>query len=410
MNAVGIDVSKGKSMIAVMRPFGEIVASPFEVTHTVSDLSKLARMLKNLNGETKVIMECTGNYHLPVACTLHAAGLFVSAVNPQLTHEFGNNTIRKRRSDKADAVKIANYGLSCWLELPKYVPEEEIRQSLKAFSRQYNKYNKVKTMLVNNLTSLLDQTFPGLKDLFASPSRESDGHEKWLDFAARFWHCECVSAISAKAFTEAYRKWCKRSGYYCVSAAQIHAASRQCTAVMPKSETTKSLITLAVAQVNAVVESLAQTAREMKRLAILLPEYPVVLEFRGVGEILGPQLIAEIGDVRRFAKKSSLVCFAGLEPTDNSSGTFQGDEKISKKGSPHLRKTLFQVMGCLIQHSPVNDPVYQLLDRKRAENKHYYSYMNAGAAKFLRIYYARVNEYLNGHYLIHEASDIGCTP
>ena len=67
MNAVGIDVSKGKSMVAVMRPFGEVVASPFEVTHTDSELSKLAEMLKSLNGETKVVMECTGyNFYILV--------------------------------------------------------------------------------------------------------------------------------------------------------------------------------------------------------------------------------------------------------------------------------------------------------------------------------------------------------
>ena len=63
MNCVGIDVSKGKSMIAVMRPFGEVVVSPFEVRHTASELSELARLLKNLDGETRVVMESTGNYH-----------------------------------------------------------------------------------------------------------------------------------------------------------------------------------------------------------------------------------------------------------------------------------------------------------------------------------------------------------
>ena len=52
-------------------------------------------------------------------------------------------------------------------------------------------------------------------------------------------------------------------------------------------------------------------------------------------------------------------------------------------------------MDCLIKKSPVDDPVYQFLDRKRAEKKHYYSYMNAGAAKFLRIYYARVKQFLD---------------
>ncbi len=192
MNAVGIDVSKGKSMICIMRPFGEIVASPFEVEHTVSGLDELVQSLKSLNGETRVIMECTGSYHLPVAHILHSAGFFVSALNPQLIHDFGNNTIRKRKTDKADAVKIANYGLTHWLELRRYIPSEDVRQSLKVFSRQYGKYNKIKGMLTNNITSLLDQTFPGLNELFTSHARESDGHEKWLDFAARFWHCECV--------------------------------------------------------------------------------------------------------------------------------------------------------------------------------------------------------------------------
>jgi len=396
MNAVGIDVSKGHSTVCVMRPFGEIVASPFEVTHTVSELNELAKSLKSLNGETKVILECTGSYHLPIARVLHETGLFISAVNAQLIYGFANNTIRKRKNDKADAVKIAHYGLANWLDLPEYAPEEEIRQSLKSFSRQYNKYNKIKTMLKNNLISLLDQSFPGVKDLFTSPARERDGHEKWLDFTAQFWHCECVSSLSSKAFTERYRKWCKRSGYHFVGANEIHTFACACAAVMPKIDSTKVLITNAVAQINAIAESLADIAREMKRLAGMLPEYPIVFAMRGVGEVLGPQLIAEIGDVRRFPQKSSLVCFTGLEPTDNQSGNFQGDEKISKKGSPHLRKALFQVMDCLLKHSPIDDPVYQFLDRKRAEKKHYFCYMNAGAAKFLRIYYARVKEYLTG--------------
>jgi transposase len=175
---------------------------------------------------------------------------------------------------------------------------------------------------------------------------------------------------------------------------EIHALSRQCAAVMPKNEATKSLITLAVAQVNAIAESLAAVSREMKRLAELLPEHSVVTGFRGVGKILGPQIMAEVGNVRRFPQKSSLVCFAGLEPTDNQSGKFDGDKKISKRGSPHLRKALFQVMG-LLKQAPADDTVYQLLDRKRAENKHYYSYMAAGSAKFLRIYYARVKAFLD---------------
>ena len=125
MNSVGIDISKGRSTIAVMRPFGEVVISPFEVRHTVSELSELARQLKSLGGETRVVMEATGNYHTPVANLLHDAGLYVSVVNAKLVHGYGNNDLRRVKTDRKDAVKLANYGLDRWLTLPRYVPEED---------------------------------------------------------------------------------------------------------------------------------------------------------------------------------------------------------------------------------------------------------------------------------------------
>jgi len=213
MNAVGIDVSKGKSMVAILRPFGEVVASPFEVSHTAVELNKLAEMLSSLDGETKIVMECTGAYHLPIAYALYEQDLFVSTVNPIITHKYDNNSIRKSRNDKSDAIKIANYTLTNWLELPQYVPEEDVRHMLKAYSRQYNKYKKVLTMLKNNLISLLDSAFPCANELFSSPPRKSDGHEKWVDFVLTFWHCKCISKQSQKAFVERYKKWCKRVGY-----------------------------------------------------------------------------------------------------------------------------------------------------------------------------------------------------
>lgn len=72
MNAVGIDVSKGKSTIAVMRPFGEATVSPYDVGHIKSELKELARLLKNLPGETCVLVEYTGRYYEPIARYLHA--------------------------------------------------------------------------------------------------------------------------------------------------------------------------------------------------------------------------------------------------------------------------------------------------------------------------------------------------
>ena len=156
MNAVGIDVSKGKSMIAVMRPFGEVVAVPYEVNHTEAELKQLADYLKSLDGETRIVMEYTGKYFKPIADYLHNAGLFVSVVNAILVHDYGTNSIRRVKTDKKDALKLASYALDRWVNLVEYIPEANIRKMLKACNRQYNQYNKLKVMMKNNLISLLD--------------------------------------------------------------------------------------------------------------------------------------------------------------------------------------------------------------------------------------------------------------
>ena len=104
--------------------------------------------------------------------------------------------------------------------------------------------------------------------------------------------------------------------------------------------------------------------------------------------------MAEIGDVRRFQRKQSLVAFAGIDPMPNQSGEKNvRSNKSSKRGSPYLRKTLFNIMGIYLKCSPQDKPVYQFLDRKRAEGKPYYVYMTAAGNKFLRRYYGKVLNY-----------------
>lgn len=397
MNAVGIDVSKGKCMVAVMRPFGEVVISPFEVRHSSSELSKLAKLLKSLNGESRVVLESTGNYHAPVAKMLHDAGLYVSVVNAMLVHDYGNNSLRRAKTDKKDAVKLANYGLDHWLSLPRYVPEEDTRLLLKNCYRQYQQYAKVQTMLKNNLISLLDMIFPAVNRLFSSSAR-ADGSEKWVDFIDAFWHVQCVAGLSANAFSAKYLKWCRKHGYNFSEekALEIHRTAREHVAVMPKNDTTKLLVKQAVAQLRTVSSAKAALQNEMDALAASLPEYPVVMDMFGVGPKLGSQLMAEIGDVRRFHSKKALVAYAGIDAPPYQSGQLNVHSRsISKRGSPALRRTLFLVMSVYLQCSPADEPVYQYMAMKRAEGKPYLVYMMASANKFLRRYYATVKAYLN---------------
>lgn len=165
--------------------------------------------------------------------------------------------------------------------------------------------------------------------------------------------------------------------------------------MLPKDAMTKLLIRQATDAINAVSATLERLKAEILKLASQLPEFPVVMAMHGVGDTLGPQLIAEIGDVTRFTHRSAITSFAGVDPGANQSGTHKAKSvRTSKSGSPELCKVLFLVMDCLIQTKPQDDPVYQFMDRKRAEGKPYLVYMTTGANKFLRIYYGRVKEYL----------------
>jgi len=397
MNAVGIDVSKGRSTIAVVKPFGETVAKPFEVRHTKSGMNDLVNYLNTLDGECRVVLEHTGRYYEPMVRWLSGAGLFVSAVNPKLIKNFDNNSLRRVKTDKADAKKIARYALDKWPELRQYTAMDNIRTQLKTMNRQMNFYQKQQTAYKNNLIALMDETYPGANKFFTSPKRP-DGSEKWVDFIEKFWHVDCVCNISLKSFTEKYQKWCKKHGYIFQpnKPVEIYNASKELIPILAKDDMTKLFVQQAVTQLNAISKAVEELRQQMDSLASQLPEYPVVMSMFGVGTTLGPQLIAEIGDVHKFTKRSQLTAFAGVDPGVNESGDYaQKSVHTTKHGSPYLRKTLFLIMNVLIKNQPEDDPVYRFMAKKRDEGKPYYVYMTAGANKFLRIYFGKVKEYLS---------------
>lgn len=396
MNAVGIDVSKGKSMVSILRPGGEIVSMPFEVKHTSGDIHSLINQIRSIDGESKIVMEHTGRYYEVLAHQLSEANLFVSAINPKLIKDYDNDSLRKVKTDKADAVKIARYALDKWQNLKQYTVMDELRNQLKTMNRQFGFYMKLKVAMKNNLIGLLDQTYPGVNTYFDSPIK-SDGRQKWVDFADTYWHVDCVRKMSQGAFIEHYKKWCSRKKYNFnqSKAESLYKKAEELVPVLPKDDNTKFIIKLAIDQLNSISATIEELRSRMNETASKLPEYPVVMSMTGVGPSLGPQLMAEIGDVSRFSHKGALVAFAGIDPGVNESGTHsQKSVHTTKRGAPELRKTLYQVMAVLIKTMPEGDPVYQFIDKKRSQGKEYYVYMTAGANKFLRVYYGKVTEYL----------------
>ena len=120
MISVGVDVSKEKSTVCIMKPCGEFISKPFELSHTEKDLSELSSMLLRLDGEVWVIMEATGVYHLPILMYLKEHGFFVSVVNPYEMKKYRSQGLRRVKTDKQDAITICKYGLDYWYRLKNY--------------------------------------------------------------------------------------------------------------------------------------------------------------------------------------------------------------------------------------------------------------------------------------------------
>lgn len=397
MISVGIDVSKGKSTVCILKPYGEIVCSPFEMQHVEKDLSAMEDLLSKLDGEVRIVMEATGIYHLPILTFFHDRGYYVSVINPFSMKKYAkDNSIRGAKTDRLDSIMIANYGLEKWFKLQNYEGNEEIYAELKILGRQYRYYMELHVKALQELTHILDYTMPGIKKMFKSWN-EANGKDKLSDFVEHFWHFDIITQMTQEDFVEEYFIWAKEKKYHQSSSkaeAVYELASNGISTLSSSTPSTKMLVQEAVTVLRTIDGSLANILARMKELAKSLPEYSTVREMGGVGEVLAPKLIAEIGDVRKLHSAKALIAIAGIDPPPYESGQFVGsNRRITKRGSSTLRKVGYEVMRVLKSHpAPTDDAVYNYIIKKENEGKAKKQAKVAGMNKFLRIYYARVME------------------
>ena len=395
MVSVGIDVSKGKSTVCLMRAFGEIVAGPMEITHVDSELKTLVKLIKSMGDEVKVVMEATGVYHLPMLTYLKENGIFTAVINPYQMKQYRVQGLRRVKTDKADSMVIAKYGVDNWDELKDFVSSEDKYRELTLLSRQYRHYMRIHVASLQELTHILDYTMPGIKKEFNSWEPEN-GKNKLSDFVEKYWHYDNIRKKSERQFVESYLAWAKKKGYHRNQnkAAKIYSMAKEGIPTLPAGQTTKMLVIQAIEVLRRVDETLNTILARMQEIAKTLPEYTVVRSMGGVGDVLAPKLIADIGDVRRFHSSKALIAYAGIDAPPYQSGQFIGTNRnISKRGSSAIRKTGYEVMRSLKSHPmPSDGVVYQFILKKEAEGKPKKVAKMAGLNKFLRIYYARVME------------------
>ena len=383
----------GKSTIAIISTDGEVISEPFEIEHTKSDFNLVLEKIKNIpKDNVKFVMEYTGNYCKSLLKIIIDNGYFVTVENPLTIKKYCDINIRKVKTDKKDALKIACYGSERWHKLIRYTPSDEIYSELRFLSRQYDEQMSLKVMKKIHLSGLIEVTFPGLKKIFNGDSL----YMLMLDIYKKYYHPSLVLSKTKSSFIKDVEKISKKTGHRIGTrvAEEMYSLANECIPSSPCNESTQLAVSNCVLLLQNLEEITNNIIAKMDELARRLPEFETVSNMSGVGNKIRARLIAEIGDVRRFKNSNCLIAYAGIDVPPFQSGQFVAtNRRITKRGNKHLRKVGYEAMKSLKTVKPTRDnAVYLFILKKEDEGKGSITAKIAGLNKFLRIYYARVME------------------
>lgn len=391
--SIGIDVSKGKSTIAIMDASEKLQEKVFEIQHNQCGVEHLKEHLnKYKDGEIRIIMEATSHYHFPLLFSLQESGYFVCVANALTIKKFCDEDLRRAKNDRKDAVKLAMYCCEKWNRLSQFQPQESIRNDLLFLSREYTKNVQVQTRLKLQLNDLIDKTFAGLKTIVNAENR----FMLLLDIYEKYWHVEKVISVPKEDFVDDIEAMAKKNGHRVGRqiGEAIYETAPQTVTLRPNNTFTQLAATNCAQLLRQSIQATNAIITEMDSLAKTLPEYQTVSSMNGVGPKTRSRLIAEIGNVTRFRNASCLIAFCGIDTPPYDSGQFHADNRhITKRGNKYLRKVGYEIMRNLKTSHPKQDTaVYDYIVQKELEGKAKKAAKIAGLNKFLRIYYARVKE------------------
>lgn len=275
---------------------------------------------------------------------------------------------------------------------------EEKRNQLKALSRQYSYYLKNIIRLKSNLYWLVSQSFPYLtKDLQIEEIESLN--PLWINFVDDFWHVDTLKNLSYDEFLNTYKNWCEKNDvtYSVEDVSDLYESLEDQKALLPFDDYTKTMIHQIIEQINQQVIPREQFKEQLIELSKQLPEYEVIINMVGVDDLNAAILIAEIGDINRFERRTAITSFAGLDP--NSLRVMKENKRSEQhklyKGKLELKRSLHQIIENINSLAPLDDPIYQFMQKKKAEGKSEPVFKTAGANKFLRIYYGKVKAFMN---------------
>ena len=332
-------------------------------------------------GEVTVAMESTGCYHVNLFSFLTYKGIRCIIINPLLTANFAKLSLRKTKTDKKDALTIAQFLLVQKDSLLKTDLSPD-RQDLKDLAREHESLTNLIAGMKNDIRRMLQITFPELESICNIFS------ETILEFLRQFPSARSIkiarpNTIAGALLHEDKRKKTSVSAEDIIRAAKTsvasHAAAKEI--ILPeKISTLQHLIEKKVRMKKALVEACE---------AMMVEDIEIITSIGGISNITASRLLAEIGDYRDFSTYKHIIAFAGLDPSVHQSGKFEGISRISKRGNRHLRYIIYLMTTCVVRGDNIFSSYYQ---KRRAEGQPFKMAIIATAHKLIRVLFTMLSK------------------
>lgn len=377
---VGIDIGKNNHVASMMDEKGKVVFKAFSFSNTTDGGNALFSKLSSFSSDPsdfEIGMEATGHYWLSVYSFLFEKSFLLHVINPIQTDGWRKGTeIRKRKNDTIDSVLIADlirYGQFVETRLA-----DEDLFSLRTLTRFRTYLVESISDLKRKVVCILDQVFPEYQSIFSNIFGRTS-KEILLQFPSPIDFENISSETLAKLLAQLSRQ---KVG--ATKAEQLKAAASSSFGITFAQNSFTFQLKALIEQISFIENQVKETETEISRIMEKLKS--PITTITGIGNVTGAAIISEIGDISKFDSPRKLVAFAGIDASVTQSGEFEATHNVmSKRGSPYLRKAIFQSALIASFKDPVLSAYYQ---KKRSEGKHHLTCVGAVSRKMCNIIYA----------------------
>lgn len=363
MFIVGIDIAKHTHQASVMNPDGSLIGKSIKISNTSSGFEAFIEKLHNIDPDLSHFefgMESTGHYWLNLYTHLCDLGCTVHVINPVQSDALRGLYIRQTKNDIKDSAIIADV-----IRIGRYCEttvSDDKMLALRDLTRQRFYLVDMISDLKRKSLTLIDRIFPEYPKLFSDTFGSTS-----LELLANCNTPEDIIAIDTDKLVEMLST-ASKGRFKREKAEKIKAAAQNSFGALLCTDSTSFMLKQFVEQIK-FLENQLDELNEM--ISERLAEFnSPITSITGIGDVLGASILSEIGDISRFESADKLAAFAGIDPTVSQSGNFLGTKnKMSKRGSPYLRRAIWLAATAAILHDPAIKAFY---DRKKAQGKHHY--------------------------------------